>query len=101
EVRWTGEDGSRPDELLQPFEHGRFVIRGELSDDERTQLLETRGRRPQPARDDKAIAGWNGLMLAALAEAARRLDRADWLEAARALAEFLLRPPADRGRPPP
>src|SRR5262245_57834225 len=95
---WTPEDVSRPDELLQPFEHGRFVIRGELSDDERTQLLETRGRRPQPARDDKAIAGWNGLMLAALAEAARRLDRADWLEAARALAEFLLGPLADGER---
>jgi uncharacterized protein len=89
---WTPEEVPRPDDILQPFEHGRFVVRGELSDDERTQLLETRQQRPQPARDDKAIAGWNGLMLAALAEAARRLERADWLKAARELGEFLLGP---------
>ncbi len=37
-------------------------------------------------------------MLAALAEAARRLDRADWLEAARELAEFLLGPLSDGER---
>ena len=95
---WTPEEAPRPDELLQPFEHGRFVIRGELSDDERAQLLEIRRQRPQPARDDKAIAAWNGLMLAALSEAARRLDRADWLQAARELAEFLLGPLADGDR---
>jgi hypothetical protein len=92
------EEVPRSDELLQPFEHGRFVIRGELSDVERAQLLAARDRRPQPARDDKAIAAWNGLMLAALAEAARRLDRADWLQAARELAEFLLGPLADGDR---
>jgi uncharacterized protein YyaL (SSP411 family) len=38
------------------------------------------------------IASWNGLALAALAEAGRRLDRADAIEAATALAEFLLGP---------
>jgi uncharacterized protein len=95
---WTPEEVPRPDELLQPFEHGRFVIRGELSHEERAQLLEIRQQRPQPARDDKAIAAWNGLMLAALAEAARRLNRADWLQAARELAEFLLGPLADGDR---
>ena len=57
-----------------------------------------REQRPQPLRDDKAIASWNGLMLAALAEAGRRLDRADWLDAARELAEFLLGPLSDGGR---
>jgi len=95
---WTPEEVPRPDEVLQPFEHGRFVIRGELSDDERAHLLDVRQERPQPARDDKAIAAWNGLMLAALAEAGRHLDRPDWLEAARELAEFLLGPLADRDR---
>jgi len=95
---WTPEEVPRPEGLLQPFEHGRFVIRGELSDDERAQLLAVRQHRPQPARDDKAIAAWNGLMLAALAEAARRLDRPDWLDAARGLAEFLLGPLADGDR---
>ena len=51
-----------------------------------------REQRPKPARDDKAIAAWNGLALAALAEAGRRLERDDYLDAARALAEFLLGP---------
>jgi uncharacterized protein len=88
---WTPEEGVR-DELLQPFEHGRFVLRGELDEDERQRLFELRERRPKPARDDKAIAAWNGLLLAALAEAGRRLERADYLEAGRRLAEFLLGP---------
>jgi uncharacterized protein YyaL (SSP411 family) len=37
--------------------------------DARGRLLERRGARPQPARDDKALASWNGLAIAALAEA--------------------------------
>jgi uncharacterized protein len=94
---WTptelaGAIGVGRDGLLQPFEHGRYVIRGELTDDERARLFEIREQRPKPLRDDKAIAGWNGLMLAALAEAGRRLQRDDWTRAAMALAEFLLGP---------
>ena len=38
------------------------------------------------------LASWNGLALAALAEGARRLERADWLDAARGVGEFLLGP---------
>ena len=86
------------DELLQPFEHGRYIIRGRLTDDERATLLAARAERSQPLRDDKAVAGWNGLMLAALAEAARHLDRDDWLQAASELAEFLLGPLSDGAR---
>jgi uncharacterized protein len=88
---WARDEGVRA-ELLQPFEDGRFVIRGELDEDERQRLFELREERPKPARDDKAIAAWNGLVLSALAEAARRLERADYLDAARALGEFLLGP---------
>jgi uncharacterized protein len=88
---WTADEGVPP-ELLQPFEHGRSIIRGELDEELRTRLFELRERRPKPLRDDKAIASWNGLAVAALAEAARRLERADLLEAARALGEFLLGP---------
>jgi uncharacterized protein len=88
---WTEEDPV-PRELLQPFEHGRFIVRGELDPETRARLLELRAQRPQPLRDDKVIASWNGLALAALAEAGRRLDRADAIEAAAALAEFLLGP---------
>jgi uncharacterized protein YyaL (SSP411 family) len=81
---WAPDEGA-PEELLQPFEHGRFVLRGELDDATRERLHEIRERRPQPARDDKAIASWNGLMLAALAQGAR-------VDAATELARFLLGP---------
>ena len=49
-------------------------MRGELDARTKTRLLDLRSQRPQPFRDDKAIASWNGLALAALSEAARRLD---------------------------
>jgi uncharacterized protein len=81
---WVPGEGA-PDELLLPFEDGRFVLRGELDEETRRRLLAQRVERPQPARDDKAIASWNGLLLAALAQAGR-------IEPAVALAEFLLGP---------
>jgi uncharacterized protein YyaL (SSP411 family) len=81
---WAVGEGA-PDELLHPFEHGRFVLRGGLDAETRARLFELREQRPKPARDDKAIASWNGLMLAALAQGRR-------VEAAVAAAEFLLGP---------
>jgi uncharacterized protein YyaL (SSP411 family) len=81
---WARGEGV-PDELLLPFEDGRFVVRGELDNSTRARLLAQRNERSQPARDDKAIASWNGLMLAALAQGGR-------LESAVALGEFLLGP---------
>ena len=100
---WTAEElaaviGPGRDALLQPFEHGRSVLRGRLTDEEREVLFAARDLRPKPFRDDKAIASWNGLMLAALAEAGRRLERDDWIDAGRALAEFLLGPLSSGGR---
>ncbi|HEU0193522.1 MAG TPA: thioredoxin domain-containing protein [Gaiellales bacterium] len=59
-----------------------------LQDIER-RLLEVRLARPQPALDDKVLAAWNGLALAALAQGAWRLGRSDLLEAGHALAAFL------------
>ncbi|HET7341618.1 MAG TPA: thioredoxin domain-containing protein [Methylomirabilota bacterium] len=56
----------------------------------RTRLLEARARRVRPGRDDKVLAGWNGLMCRALAEAGRALGRADYVAAAVKNAEFLL-----------
>jgi len=91
---WTEEEGA-PADLLQPFEHGRSIIRGELDEKTRARLLELREQRPKPLRDDKAIASWNGLALAALAEAGRRLDRPEWIGVARRLGEFLLGPLSD------
>ncbi|HYZ31611.1 MAG TPA: thioredoxin domain-containing protein [Crenalkalicoccus sp.] len=49
----------------------------------RAVLLEARERRVRPGRDDKVLADWNGLMIAALARAAAVFGRPDWLELAR------------------
>jgi uncharacterized protein len=89
-LTYTWEPGEVPDDLLQPFEDGRLIVRGELEPELQSQLLAVRTLRTQPFRDDKAIASWNGLALAALAEAGYRLERRDWLDAARGVAEFLL-----------
>ena len=56
----------------------------------RPRLMAARDRRVRPRRDEKVLAAWNGLMLRAVAEAARVLDRRDLLELARANAVFLL-----------
>jgi uncharacterized protein len=85
---WTAEEGA-PEGLLQPFEHGRSILRGDLEAATRARLLELRNARPQSALDDKVIAAWNGLALAALAEGARRLERPDLLAAARELGALL------------
>jgi uncharacterized protein YyaL (SSP411 family) len=87
---WTAEEGA-PADLLEPFEHGRSVIRGTLDRPTRARLKEIRDARPQPGLDDKVITSWNGLAIAALAEAGRRLDRRDWIDAAREAAELLAR----------
>jgi uncharacterized protein len=95
---WTADEGV-PGELLEPFEHGRSILRGGLDEELKRRLFEVRERRPKPLRDDKAIAAWNGLALAALAEAGRRLDRPELVDAGRDLAEFLLGPlSAENGR---
>jgi uncharacterized protein YyaL (SSP411 family) len=99
---WTADEGA-PAELLEPFEHGRSILRGDLDEETRARLLEIRDRRPQPALDDKVIASWNGLALAALAEGARRLERPDLLTVAIELGEVLAVDPLWRtlrdGRP--
>jgi uncharacterized protein len=86
---WTEAEGV-PAELLHPFEHGRSIIRGDLDPELKARLLDERSHRPQPARDDKAIAAWNGLALAALAETGRRLASDTVLQAAERLGNFLL-----------
>jgi hypothetical protein len=63
--------------------------RGELAD-ARHKLFEAREQRVHPGRDDKVLASWNGLMLAAFAEAARALERDDYLKVAERNAQFLL-----------
>ncbi len=63
----------------------------------RARLYEARSRRVWPGLDDKRLTAWNALMIAALADAGRVLGRADYLDAARACADFLLGRMRDSG----
>jgi uncharacterized protein len=63
---------------------------GRLLESARAKLLAVRAGRPAPARDDKVLTGWNGLTIAALADAGAAFDRPDYLDAARETAAFLL-----------
>jgi uncharacterized protein YyaL (SSP411 family) len=86
------------------FEGRNILTRGSEDDPEgldewRRKLYERRSERVWPGLDDKRLTSWNALMISALADAGAVLDRDDYLEAARACAEFLLRDLRDeRGR---
>ncbi|HET7590524.1 MAG TPA: thioredoxin domain-containing protein [Solirubrobacterales bacterium] len=56
----------------------------------RAALLAARSQRVRPGLDDKRLTSWNALAIAALADAGAVLGREDYLDAARACAEFLL-----------
>jgi uncharacterized protein len=62
----------------------------------RATLLAAREQRVRPGLDDKRLAAWNALMIAALADAGAVLQREDYLDAAREAAAFVL----DRMRGP-
>jgi len=57
----------------------------------RRKLFEVREMRIHPGLDEKELTSWNGLMLAAVAEAARTLNREDYQSVAEHNADFLLR----------
>jgi len=57
--------------------------------DTRRRLREARARRPRPARDDKVLVAWNGMMISAFARAAQVFDDAGYLNAARSAAGFV------------
>jgi uncharacterized protein YyaL (SSP411 family) len=80
------------------FEDGASVLqrRGDADDSDRFErvraaLLAARGARPQPARDDKIVTGWNGLAITALAEAAVALSAPELASAAADCARAMLR----------
>jgi uncharacterized protein YyaL (SSP411 family) len=91
------------------FEHGTTVLEAVVAVEElarelqlpveeverrlgeaRRQLFEAREKRVKPGRDDKLLAGWNGLMIRGLAFAGHVFERTDWVELARRSADFLL-----------
>jgi uncharacterized protein YyaL (SSP411 family) len=60
-----------------------------LLEQARASLLAQRGRRARPARDEKILASWNGMMIRGLAIASRSLDRPELAQAAAAAADFI------------
>ncbi|MFI5914630.1 thioredoxin domain-containing protein [Dactylosporangium sp. NPDC051541] len=94
-------DGTWARYLLQvtpegTFEHGASVL--QLPEDPanverwegvRTRLLAARATRPQPARDGKVVAAWNGLAITALVEFGKAYNDEDAIALAVETAEFL------------
>jgi len=79
----TFEDGASTLQLLSdPTDQVRFA-------NVRNRLAAARAARVRPARDDKVVTSWNGLAIAALAEAGAVLDEPPYLDAARAAAELI------------
>ena len=79
------------------FEHGRSVLQLLADPDdeqqwqaERARLRQLRAHRTRPARDDKVVAAWNGLAIAALADCGVLFDRPDFVDAATAAAQLIV-----------
>jgi uncharacterized protein YyaL (SSP411 family) len=77
------------------FEKGANVLEARGDEPEqlpeiRCKLYGARAERVRPGLDDKRLTAWNALMISALADAGAVLERDDYLEAARACAEFVL-----------
>ncbi|HMF13158.1 MAG TPA: thioredoxin domain-containing protein [Gemmataceae bacterium] len=59
--------------------------------DAKRKLFEARSRRVPPGRDEKVLAAWNGLMIAAFAQAAQVLDDPTYAATASRAADFVLK----------
>lgn len=70
--------GTQEQELLMRLESAR------------QKLFTARERRVHPAKDDKILADWNGLMIAALAKGAQAFDNPEYAEAAKRAVDFIL-----------
>jgi uncharacterized protein YyaL (SSP411 family) len=73
------------------FEDGKSTLGfvSEPGEDVRASLLARRAERAQPGRDDKVVAAWNGMAIAALAEAGAFFGELSWIEAASEAASLL------------
>ncbi|AXG79986.1 thioredoxin domain-containing protein [Streptomyces paludis] len=70
---------------------GERLVDAERVESVRTRLLAAREERARPGRDDKVVAAWNGLAIAALAETGAYFDRPDLIERATEAADLLVR----------
>lgn len=78
-----------PETLARKYQLDESEVRRRLASARQT-LFAIREQRIKPGLDDKVLSSWNGLMLAAFAEAARAFKRDDYLLTAIANAEFFL-----------
>jgi hypothetical protein len=83
----TFEEGASVLQLPQ----GNGVVDADRVGSVRDRLLAARARRSRPGRDDKVVAAWNGLAIAALAETGAYFDRPDLVQAAVDAADLLVR----------
>ena len=74
----------QPDSRVVPFGHGQPALEAA-----RGKLLALREQRERPGRDEKILTSWNGLLIGALARAARRLERPDLARAAQRAVDFV------------
>ena len=77
------------EELAKQFKQNPKAIESVLAQ-LRSKLLEHRSKRIRPHRDDKVIAGWNGLMISALAYGGAALGEKKYISAAEKAAAFVL-----------
>lgn len=95
------EDGASAALLLEvtelgTFERGTSVLQRRVDADPawwrsvRDRLWRARDARPQPSRDDKIVTAWNGLAIAALADAGTALGEQRFIDAAATCAEFVV-----------
>uniref|UniRef100_A0A6J5ZXS9 Unannotated protein n=1 Tax=freshwater metagenome TaxID=449393 RepID=A0A6J5ZXS9_9ZZZZ len=89
-IRWFGASAAGNFEGTNILESRGAEPEPEQRERIRARLLEVRAERVRPGTDDKRLTSWNGLMISALAEAGAAFERADYLEAARDTADFLL-----------
>jgi uncharacterized protein YyaL (SSP411 family) len=64
----------------------------------RAKLMTERDKRVRPGWDDKVLADWNGLMIAALARASVVFERPEWLELAKRAFDFVVTRMSENGR---
>ena len=77
------------DDLAARFQMEAFQVAPRLQA-LHARLLAFRAQRVRPGTDDKVLVAWNALALSAFAQAARYLERPDYLEIARQNADFLI-----------